>query len=59
LAGALPNAELVYVRGAGHSAYTEQHEMVMAAIGAFVEDRQLPLPVRADLEPPGDLVGRR
>jgi proline iminopeptidase len=59
LARALPNAELVYIRGAGHSAYTERHDVVLATIRAFIEGRPLPTPVRADLEPPDDLLGPR
>jgi proline iminopeptidase len=55
LAAALPNAELVYVRGAGHSAYTEQHDLVIATIRAFLEDRQLPVPTWSSSEPPADL----
>jgi proline iminopeptidase len=59
LARALPNAELVYIRGAGHSAYTERHDVVFGTMRAFIEGRPLPTPVRADLEPPDDLLGPR
>lgn len=57
LASALPNAKLVYVRGAGHSAYAEQHDQVLATIRAFVEDRRLPVAVQPTPDPPPDLMG--
>jgi pimeloyl-ACP methyl ester carboxylesterase len=59
LARALPNAGLVYIRGAGHSAYTERDDVVLATRRAFIEERPLPVPVQEDTDPPQDLIGPR
>ena len=48
-----------HVRGAGHSAYTERHDVMLATIRAFIEDRPLPFPVQAEANPPQDLNGPR
>lgn len=55
LAQAIPGAELVYVRGAGHSVYVEQPEIVRGMIRAFLGHQEPPLASQSDLAPPADL----
>ena len=55
LAEAIPGAELVYVRGAGHSLYVEQPEIVRGMIRAFLGHQEPPLAPQSDLAPPPDL----
>ena len=57
LARALPEADLVYVRDAGHLLYVERPEAILAELRAFVTGRPLPILPQADLAPPDDLRG--
>lgn len=57
LVDALPDADLVYLRGAGHSLYVERREEVRSLIQAFLADEELPIPPVSDLTPPPDLDG--
>jgi proline iminopeptidase len=56
---ALPNAELVYLRRAGHNLYQDQPAAFLAVVRAFLTDRPLPIApqfgagVPADYEGPG------
>ena len=55
IAQAIDGALLVYIRGAGHSLYVEQHDPVMAEIRAFLADAPLPIPPQPNLDAPADL----
>jgi proline iminopeptidase len=57
LVDALPNADLVYLRGAGHSLYVERPDEVGGLIEAFLTGEELPIPPITDLAPPPDLDG--
>jgi proline iminopeptidase len=57
IARAMEDAELVYVRNAGHSLYVEQRDAVLAEIRAFLADEPLPIAPQASLDPPSDLDG--
>jgi pimeloyl-ACP methyl ester carboxylesterase len=54
---ALPNAELVYLRQAGHNAYQDQPAAYLATVRAFLTGRSLPVPARTTGQIPADYQG--
>jgi proline iminopeptidase len=54
---ALPGAQLVYLRGAGHVAHGEQPASYLAVVRAFLQGRQLPIAPYAGDAVPGDYQG--
>jgi proline iminopeptidase len=51
---ALPEAQLVYLSGAGHNAYQDQPDRYLAVVTAFLLDRSLPEPRYQGAHPPDD-----
>lgn len=54
---ALPNARLVYLRGAGHNAYQDRPAEYLAVVRAFLTGQDLPIPASAAGPPPVDYEG--
>jgi proline iminopeptidase len=54
---ALPNAELVYLRHAGHNAYQDQPAAYLAVVRAFLAGRPLPIPPWRGTGVPADYQG--
>jgi proline iminopeptidase len=54
---ALPRAELVYLRHAGHNAYQDQPELFLAVVRAFLAGRPLPAPPWTGDAVPADYEG--
>jgi proline iminopeptidase len=54
---ALPGAELVYLRHAGHNAYQDQPAAYLAVVRAFLAGRPLPTPPRTGDDVPADYEG--
>jgi proline iminopeptidase len=55
LAHALPDARLVYLRGAGHSTYIERRDAFFGEVRAFIRGEPLPIAPQTDDRPPDDL----
>lgn len=55
----LPNAQLVYLPGAGHQAYQERPERYLATVRAFLQGAPLPVQPYQGQEPPPDYTGVR
>ncbi len=55
----LPNAEMVYLDGAGHRAYAERPTAFFALTTAFFAARPLPLPAYTATAAPPDYQGPR
>ena len=55
----LPNAQMVYLPGAGHQAYQEQPDLYLSAVRAFLRDAPLPVEPYTGQEPPADYTGVR
>ncbi len=55
----LPNAQMVYLPGAGHQAYQEQPDLYLSAVRAFLRDEPLPVEPYTGQDPPGDYTGVR
>jgi proline iminopeptidase len=55
----LPDAQLVYLPGAGHRAYAEQPDAFFAAVTAFLAARPLPTAPYTAATPPPDYQGPR
>lgn len=53
----LPRSTLVYLRGAGHNAYQDRPDDVLAAIRAFLTGRPAPVPPYAGTAVPADYEG--
>jgi proline iminopeptidase len=56
---ALPTAQLVYLRGAGHQAYGDQPASYLAVVRAFLTGKQLPIAPYAGDAVPRDYEGPR
>jgi proline iminopeptidase len=56
---ALPEAELAYLRGAGHNAYQDEPKLYMDAVRTFLTGRPLPHAPREDHGVPGGYEGPR
>jgi proline iminopeptidase len=54
---ALPDAQLVYLPGAGHNAYQDEPEGFLASVRAFLFGQPLPDPPYTGRLPPGDYEG--
>jgi proline iminopeptidase len=54
---ALPTAQLVYLREAGHQAYGDQPARYLAIVRAFLQGRKLPIAPYAGDAVPGDYEG--
>jgi proline iminopeptidase len=54
---AVPGAQLVYLRGAGHQAYGDQPASYLAIMRAFLEGKQLPIAPYVGDAVPGDYQG--
>jgi proline iminopeptidase len=54
---ALPGAQLVYLRGAGHGAHGDQPASYLAVVRAFLQGKQLPISPYAGDAVPGDYQG--
>jgi proline iminopeptidase len=59
LRDAMPDARLVYLRGAGHSTYVEQTDAFFAEVRAFLADAPLPITPWTAHEPPPELTRQR
>jgi proline iminopeptidase len=55
----LPDAQLVYLPGAGHRAYAEQPDAFFAAVTAFLAGRPQPSTLYTAAAPPADYQGPR
>jgi proline iminopeptidase len=53
----LPDAQLVYLTGAGHAVYAERPDVFFAEVDAFLSGRPLPVPARASTAVPPDYRG--
>ena len=53
----LPDARMVYLKGAGHEAYAEEPDAFFAAVEAFLADRPLPVPVETSTTAPAGYRG--
>jgi hypothetical protein len=54
---AVPGAQLVYLRGAGHQAYGDQPASYLALVRALLQGKQLPIAPYAGDAVPGDYQG--
>jgi proline iminopeptidase len=54
---AVPGAQLIYLRGAGHLAHSDQPASYLAIVRAFLQGRQLPIAPYAGDAVPGDYQG--
>lgn len=55
----LPDARMVYLRGAGHRAYAEQPTAFFATVTAFLAGDQFPVPLYTGTAAPADYQGPR
>jgi pimeloyl-ACP methyl ester carboxylesterase len=56
---AFPQARLVMIPNAGHVAYLEQNGLYVQLVDAFLDGRELPLPVIDGVGVPADYRGTR
>jgi hypothetical protein len=54
---ALPDAQLVYLSGAGHNVYQDEPEGFLSVVRAFLLDRPLPEPSNEGHVSPDDYEG--
>jgi proline iminopeptidase len=53
----LPDAEVVYLPGAGHRGYAERPDVFFAVVAAFLAGQLIPLPVQTGSAPPPGFQG--
>jgi proline iminopeptidase len=55
--GVLPDARLLYLKGAGHNSYQDEPKLYMAEVRAFLLGRPLPVHPYESAEPPKGYEG--